>query len=206
MSGETCGTLRKHPECQPSIVLLDECWALLESPILASVVVQLFRTARKRNASVWGISQTPEDFVGTPDRPNEHGAGIVKNATTKIIGKQLGDMTALREHVHLNETALNQIKTFAHPKKGHSAEFLIAIGEKAESTHAIRIVPSAVDYWITTTYARERSFRKWWLRQHRLLPLIEAYEALAAKYPCGLAEFAPLPVELSGEMQEALAQ
>ena len=191
---------------QPSIVLLDECWALLESPILASVVVQLFRTARKRNASVWGISQTPEDFVGTPDKPNEHGAGIVKNATTKIIGKQPGDMTALREHVHLNETALNQIKTFAHPKKGHSAEFLIAIGEKAESTHAIRIVPSPVDYWITTTYARERSFRKWWLRQHRQLPLIQVYEELAAKYPRGLAELAPLPVELSGEMQEAMSQ
>ena len=191
---------------QPSIVLLDECWALLESPILASVVVQLFRTARKRNASVWGISQTPEDFVGTPDRPNEHGAGIVKNATTKIIGKQPGDMTALREHVHLNETALNQIKTFAHPKKGVSAEFLIAIGEKAESTHAIRIVPSAVDYWITTTYARERAFRKWWLRQHRQLPLIQAYEELAAEYPRGLAELAPLPVELSGEMREAMSQ
>ena len=117
--------------------------------------MQLFRTARKRNASVWGISQTPEDFVGTTDRPNVYGAGIVKNATTKIIGKQPGDMTALREHVHLNETALNQIKAFAHPKKGVSAEFLIAIGEKAESTHAIRIVPSPVDYWITTTYARE---------------------------------------------------
>jgi type IV secretory pathway VirB4 component len=41
---------------RPSIVLLDECWALLESPILASVVVQLFRTARERSASVWGIS------------------------------------------------------------------------------------------------------------------------------------------------------
>jgi len=191
---------------QPSIVLLDECWALLESPILAGVVVQLFRTARKRNASVWGISQTPEDFVGTPDRPNEHGAGIVKNATTKIIGKQPGDMTALRDHVHLNETALNQIKTFAHPKKGHSAEFLIAIGEKAESTHAIRVVPSPVDYWITTTYARERVFRRWWLRQHLRLPLIQAYEELAAQYPRGLAELAPLPVELSGEMQEALSQ
>jgi type IV secretory pathway VirB4 component len=191
---------------QPSIVLLDECWALLESPILASVVVQLFRTARKRNASVWGISQTPEDFVGTPDRPNEHGAGIVKNATTKIIGKQPGDMTALREHVHLNETALNQIKTFAHPKKGHSAEFLIAVGEKAESTHAIRIVPSAVDYWITTTYARERSFRKWWLRQHEQMPRLEAYESLAELYPRGLAEVPTLPIELSGEMQEAITQ
>jgi type IV secretory pathway VirB4 component len=191
---------------QPSIVLLDECWALLESPILASVVVQLFRTARKRNASVWGISQTPEDFVGTPDRPNEHGAGIVKNATTKIIGKQPGDMTALREHVHLNETALNQIKAFAHPKKGHSAEFLIAVGEKAESTHAIRIVPSAVDYWITTTYARERSFRKWWLRQHEQMPRLEAYESLAELYPRGLAEVPTLPIELSGEMQEAITQ
>ncbi len=191
---------------QPSIVLLDECWALLESPILASVVVQLFRTARKRNASVWGISQTPEDFVGTPDRPNEHGAGIVKNATTKIIGKQPGDMTALREHVHLNETALNQIKTFAHPKKGHSAEFLIAVGEKAESTHAIRIVPSAVDYWITTTYARERSFRRWWLRQHEQMPRLEAYESLAELYPRGLAEVPTLPIELSGEMQEAITQ
>ena len=191
---------------QPSIVLLDECWALLESPILASVVVQLFRTARKRNASVWGISQTPEDFVGTPDKPNEHGAGIVKNATTKIIGKQPGDMTALREHVHLNETALNQIKTFAHPKKGHSAEFLIAIGEKAESTHSIRIVPSPVDYWITTTYARERIYRKWWMRKQSSITRIEAYEALAERYPRGLADFAPLAEELSGEVQEVLAQ
>jgi type IV secretory pathway VirB4 component len=191
---------------QPSIVLLDECWALLESPILASVVVQLFRTARKRNASVWGISQTPEDFVGTPDKPNEHGAGIVKNATTKIIGKQPGDMTALREHVHLNETALNQIKTFAHPKKGHSAEFLIAIGEKAESTHSIRIVPSPVDYWITTTYARERIYRRWWMRKHSSITRIEAYEALAERYPRGLADFAPLTEELSGEVQEVLAQ
>ena len=191
---------------RPSIVLLDECWALLESPILASVVVQLFRTARKRNASVWGISQTPEDFVGTPDKPNEHGAGIVKNATTKIIGKQPGDMTALREHVHLNETALNQIKTFAHPKKGHSAEFLIAIGEKAESTHAIRIVPSPVDYWITTTYARERTYRMWWMWKHASMARIAAYEALAERFPRGLAELAPLKEELSGEVQEVLAQ
>ena len=50
---------------QPSITVLDECWFLLDSPALAPEVVQLFRTARKRNASVWGISQTVEDFVGT---------------------------------------------------------------------------------------------------------------------------------------------
>ena len=47
-----------------SITVLDECWALLDSPVLAPEVVQLFRTARKRNSSVWAISQTLEDFVG----------------------------------------------------------------------------------------------------------------------------------------------
>ena len=68
----------------------------------------MFRTARKRNASVWGISQTAEDFVGTEASPRVHGAGIVKNASTKIIGQQPGDMRTLRDHLHLNETALNQ--------------------------------------------------------------------------------------------------
>ena len=39
---------------------------------------------------------------------------------------------------------------------------------------------------------------------HRQLPLIQAYEELAAQYPRGLAELAPLPVELSGEVQEVM--
>src|SRR6266700_3621235 len=54
---------------QPSITVLDECWSLLDSPALAPEVVQLFRTARKRHSSVWGISQTLEDFVGTSRQP-----------------------------------------------------------------------------------------------------------------------------------------
>lgn len=189
----------------PNITLLDECWAMLESPILASVVVQLFRTARKRYGSVWGISQTPEDFVGTKDKPNPFGAGIVKNASTKIIGKQPGDMTTHREYMNLNETAINQIKAFAQPKKGHSAEFLIAIGEKAESTHVIRIAPTPVDYWITTTYPRERTYRKWWLNTHNDIPRLSAYEQLGRRYPRGLAELAPLPEEMSGEVLEVQA-
>jgi hypothetical protein len=185
-----------------SITILDECWALLESPNLANVVVQLFRTARKRDASVWGISQTPEDFVGSQDKPNPYGAGIMKNATTKIIGKQPGDMTALREHMHLNETAINQLKTFSNPKKGYSSEFLITVGEKAESTHTIRVAPSPIDYWITTTYARERHYRRWFLRSHAHLSRFEAYELLAQRFPRGLAESDPLPEEVSGDVQE----
>ena len=191
---------------RPSLSMMDECKAILDTPILAETVERDYRTARKRYASVWAISQTPEDFVGTREKPNPHGAGIVKNASTKIIGKQPGDMTTHREYMHLNETAINQIKAFAQPKKGHSAEFLIAIGEKAESTHVIRIAPTPVDYWITTTYPRERTYRKWWLSQHQDLPLLSAYESLAIKFPRGLADLDPLAEERSGKVLEALAQ
>src|SRR6185369_10351932 len=112
-------------DARRSITVLDECWFLLDSPVLAPEVVQLFRTARKLNASVWGISQTAEDFVGTESSPRVHGAGIVKNSNTKIIGQQPGDVSALRDHLHLNETALNEVKHFGAPVKGKSADALL---------------------------------------------------------------------------------
>jgi hypothetical protein len=189
-----------------SITVLDECWFLLDSPVLAPEVVQLFRTRRKRNASVWGISQTAEDFVGTESNPRIHGAGIVKNSTTKIVGQQPGDMTALREHLHLNETALNQIKHFSAPIKGRRADALIVIGEKAETTHTIRMSPTPVDYWIITTYARERLYRSWWLERRKGTPPIESYIELAEKFPFGLAEVDPLPEEVSGEVAKGVAR
>jgi type IV secretory pathway VirB4 component len=187
---------------QPSITVLDECWFLLDSPVLAPEVVQLFRTARKRNASVWGISQTAEDFVGSDSKPRVHGAGIVKNSNTKIVGQQPGDMTALREHLHLNPTALHQIKHFSAPCKGRSADALIVIGEKADTTHAIRVVPTPLDYWITTTYARERIYRSWWISQRPGLPLISAYQELARTFPFGLTDVEPLPEEQSMDMSK----
>ncbi len=183
-----------------NITVLDECWFLLDSPVLAPEVVQLFRTARKRNASVWGISQTAEDFVGTESSPRTHGAGIVKNSNTKIIGQQPGDMSALRDHLHLNETALNEIKHFSAPVKGKSADALLAIGEKAETTHTIRMSPTPVEYWIMTTYARERAYRAWWLERSHRLPRIDAYRRLADAFPQGLADLDPLPEEMSGEV------
>ena len=167
--------------------------------MLAAEVVQLFRTARKRNGGIWGIRQTAEDFVGT-NEAQVHGPGILKNATAKIIGQQPGDTSALREHLLLNDTALNTVKHFSAPIKGKSADVLIVIGEKAGSTHTIRMSPTTVDYWIMTTYARERVYRSWWLEQRKSVPFIEAYRELAERFPAGLADADPLPEEISGEV------
>jgi hypothetical protein len=188
---------------QPSITVLDECWFLLDSPTLAPEVVQLFRTARKRNASVWGISQTVEDFVGTEFQPREHGPGILKNANAKIIGQQPGDVSPLINHLFLNPVALNEVKRFSSPRKGDSADALLVLGEKAETTQTIRIAPTAIDYWICTTFPRERRYRAWILKKFADRPPLDTYQELARKFPHGLAEVSPLPEEISGAVTGA---
>jgi hypothetical protein len=188
---------------QPSITVLDECWSLLDSPALAPEVVQLFRTARKRNS---GVSQTVEDFVGTETQPREHGPGILKNATTKIIGQQPGDMTPLMNHLYLNPVALDEIKQFSAPRKGQYAEALLVLGEKADTTQTIRIVPTALDYWVCTTFPRERRYRTWFLAKNGGRPQLENYQELAKALPTGLADIAPLPEELSGEVNTVFAE
>ena len=191
---------------QPSITVLDECWSLLDSPTLAPEVVQLFRTARKRNSSVWGISQTVEDFVGTEFQPREHGPGILKNATTKIVGQQPGDVTPLVNHLSLNPVALNEIKLFNAPRKGQYAEALLVLGEKADTTQTIRIVHTAVDYWVCTTFPRERRYRAWFLKRSAARPPVDSYRELGQKFPQGLADVPPLPEELSGEVNVVFAE
>jgi len=191
---------------QLSITVLDECWALLDSQVLAPEVVQLFRTARKRNSSVWGISQTLEDFVGTEKQPRLHGPGIVKNATTKIIGQQRGDLSAVANHLYLNEVALREIKGLAPPRKGRSAEAILAVGEKAERMQIVRLVPTAIDYWICTTFQRERMYRAYFLSQQPDRSLWDSYRELALRFPHGLAESPELPEEASGAVQAGWVQ
>jgi hypothetical protein len=193
MAGRAAGKAGRR-----SVSVLDECWFLLDSPSLAPEVVQLYRTARKRNSSVWGISQTVEDFVGTESQPRAHGPGILKNASTKIVGQQPGDVTPLVAHLNLNPAAIHEVKSFGAPRKGRGAEALLVIGEKAETTQTIRIVPTALSYWVCTTFPRERSYRTWFLHKHAGRPLLESYQDLAARFPQGLGDFEPLPEEISG--------
>jgi TraG P-loop domain len=182
------------------ITVLDECWALLQSRSLAPVVVQLFRTARKRNACVWGISQAVEDFTGTPDKPNEFGGAILATTALKMLGRQKGNFDVLRQFLHLNETTLNRVKSLGMTEKGKKSEFLIVMGEKAETTHSLFIVPTPLEYWLLTTYPRERWYRQWWLATHPDPTLLESFDQLAQKFPHGLSELPELSEERSGEV------
>ncbi|MGH6679912.1 MAG: hypothetical protein ACREDL_13530, partial [Bradyrhizobium sp.] len=73
-------------------------------------------------------------------------------------------------------------------------------GEKAETTHSLYIVPTPIEYWLLTTYPRERWYRQWWLSSHSEMSWLEAFEELASKFPNGLSELPELPEERSGEV------
>lgn len=183
-----------------SIVVLDECWSLLESKSLAPVVVQLFRTARKRNACVWAVSQAVEDFTGTPDNPNKFGGAILATTAIRMIGRQKGNFDVLRLFLHFNDTILNKVKMLGITEKGKRSEFLISVGEKAEWTHSLYIVTTPMEYWLTTTFPRERYYREWWLLTHPNLDLADGIRLIAEKFPNGISSLDELPEERSGEV------
>ncbi len=186
------------------ITVLDECWSMLDSPNLSDMVVQLFRTARKRDACVWAISQAVEDFTGTPDKPKPVGAAIMTTTALRLIGRQKGNMAVLSQFMHLSPAAIEKINRMGATEKGKRSEFLICIGERSETTHSIYVELSSIEYWLATSYPRERKYRAWWLRTHD--DFYPAVYELADKFPNGLAALPDLPEERSGEIDRELAR
>ncbi len=84
---------------------------------------------------------------------------------------------------------------------------LLVLGEKSETTQTIQLVPTSLDYWVATTYPRERAYRAYFLglERNRRRPLIDGYRELAEKFPHGLADVEILPEELSGAVQAAIS-
>lgn len=198
-------TTRRAGGGKRCITVLDECWTLLESPSLRDVVLQLFRTARKRDACVWGLSQAVEDFTGTPEKPNPIGGPILATTSLRLIGRQKGNVEVLREFLHLSEAAIQKIKSMGTTEKGVQSEFLICIGERSETTHSLIVQLTPLEYWLATTFPREDVYRKWWLQSNKSTDFIVAMNTLSAKFPKGLAYLPQLPEEKSGEVNKDFA-
>jgi hypothetical protein len=185
------------------LTVLDESWKMNQIPVLAREVEQLFRTSRKRNACVWAVSQAVEDFTGTPDAPNKTGGAILATTAIRLIGRQKGDVEVLYRYLHMTDAEVEHIKSIPMTEKGKQSEFQISVGENSTSTHSFLVQLTPTEYWLATSYPRERQYRTWWLFTHQSLSFAEAIRALAAKYPNGLADVHELPEERSGEVKRA---
>ena len=133
----------------PKRVLLDEAWELLKSPAASSFMEYAARTFRKTGSGITFITQGIEEIIASGMGP-----AILNNTATKLVMLQKGDTNVLREALKLNTQELRLIQSLEQRKGQFSEGFLM----EGESRQIIRIEPSPLEYWISTSDARDNQF------------------------------------------------
>lgn len=133
----------------PKRVLLDEAWELLKSPAAASFMEYAARTFRKTGSGITFITQGVEEIVSSGIGP-----AILNNTATKLIMLQKGDTRILKEVLKLNTQELALIQSLEQRKGLFSEGFLIS----GESRQVVRFQPSPLEYWISTSDARDNQY------------------------------------------------
>ncbi|OYZ24200.1 MAG: hypothetical protein B7Y39_01895 [Bdellovibrio sp. 28-41-41] len=130
----------------PKRVLLDECWELLKSPAASSFMEYAARCFRKTGSGISFITQGVEEIIASGMGP-----AILNNTATKLVMLQKGDTKVLRDSLKLNSQELRLIQSLEQRKGVFSEGFLM----EGESRQVIRIQPSPLEYWISTSDARD---------------------------------------------------
>ncbi len=130
-------------------VLLDEAWELLKSPAASSFMEYAARTFRKTGSGITFITQGVEEIVQSPI-----GSAILNNTATKLIMLQKGDIRVLNNALKLNSQELHLIQSLEQRKGLFSEGFLM----EGDSRRVLRISPSPLEYWISTSDARDNLF------------------------------------------------
>lgn len=133
----------------PKRVLLDEVWELLKSPAASSFMEYAARTFRKTGSGITFITQGVEEIIASGMGP-----AILNNTATKLVMLQKGDTNVLRDALKLNSQELRLIQSLEQRKGQFSEGFLM----EGESRQVIRIEPSPLEYWISTSDARDNQF------------------------------------------------
>jgi hypothetical protein len=127
--------------------------------------------------------------VGTAESPHSVGLAILQNTEAKFLCAQLGDLSRLRDVLHLSEPALEAVKELRNVP-GHFAESYLLVANQAESSTVIQLTATPFDYWATTSQPVEMEFRQKFAREHPELSMLEVIYRLGLEYPHGLASLA----------------
>ncbi len=130
-------------------VIIDEAWELLKSPAASSFMEYSARTFRKTGSGISFISQGLDEFINSAVGP-----AIINNTATKLIMLQKGNTKILSDTLKLNSQELRLIQSLEQRKGQFSEGFLM----EGESRAVVRIRPSPLEYWISTSDARDNEY------------------------------------------------
>ncbi len=171
---------------RPTIAVFDEVWAMLADPVLGAQILNAFRTARKRYGSIIAASQGIEDFVGTSESPHTVGLAILQNSEAKFLCAQGGELSRLRDVLHLSEPAVEAVKELRNAP-GHFAESYLLLGNRPESSTVLQLTATPFDYWASTSHPLETEFRQKFAKEQPGISVLEVIYRLGTAYPKGLA-------------------
>ena len=156
-------------------ILIDEAWSLLKTPAAAAFMEYCVRTLRKTRSGITFITQGVEEIVTSPI-----GSAILNNTATKFIMLQRGDSEVLKNTLKLNSEELSLIFSLQQ-KKGEFAEGFMIEGLAKQ---VIRIFPSPLEYWLSTSDAFDNKFIESLIEGG--LTLSESIVVAAKEYPNGI--------------------
>lgn len=158
-------------------IILDEAWQLLQSPAAASFMEYCARTLRKTGSGITFITQGVEEIVSSPI-----GSAILNNTASKFVMLQRGNSKILQEALKLNSQELELISSLQQQKGEYSEGFMI----EGDDRQVIRVFPSPLEYWLSTSDQGDNSFLEKIMKEEKL-SLTEAIHKATYEYPKGIA-------------------
>ena len=130
-------------------VILDEAWQFLQSQAAASFMEYAARTFRKTGSGITFITQGVEEIA-----QSAIGHAIINNTSTKVVMSQRGDIKLLTDTLKLNPQEVALVQSLEQRKGVYSEAFLIS----GENRQVIRIYPSPLEYWVSTSDAKDNKY------------------------------------------------
>ncbi len=163
---------------RPTLIVLDEVWALLADRIAGDFIQDLYRRLRTTGSGVLSVSQDLADF-----RDSEHAVAILSNAQTYYLTRA-ADPAFAAHLLRLNARQARQLASLGLTK-GLYGELMIVrrLGDRQEAVIGAYL-PTPQDRWIAESDAQSRLLRERYVAEYG--DVLSAVEALARDVPRGM--------------------
>ena len=158
-------------------ILMDEVWALLKSPSATQFMEYAARTFRKTGSGITFITQSVDEIIASG-----MGAAILNNTATKLVMLQKGDTQNLQDALKLNSREVSIIHSLEQVKGLYSEGFLM----DGETRQITRIEPTPLEYWVSTSDAKDNAYLE--ILKEKFGSLELAIEYAQKDYPYGVAQ------------------
>lgn len=163
-----------------NMVIFDEAWQVLSDETNARLIQNLYRDARKWNASVLIASQDPKDFLQT-----DAGQNILANSRIQIFLPNRVYKNEILKQFGLSDEEIETTKSLrglALMEYGNYREYLLKYDERSK---VICFSPTRAEYWTYTTHPRDMKTEAKFRAEHPDYTEAQIIEGLAIMHGGG---------------------